>query len=567
VVGSGDFYENVTISRTVDIRGQGPLSTTVNGSASDHVFVVDGSSTPAISVTLESLGVMNGSSNEGGGIYSLDASLTISDSAVTMNFASAQGGGIFSTLSELNIINSDVTQNEASQWSGGGIYIDSGEVSITDSRIADNDAGYHGGGIYNQSGDVLLEGVSVMYNTTNVDGAGVFNHHTMIINNSSVTYNETPSFSGGGIRNEGTAYINNSTVSHNLATLDEAGIDNQNGVLRLSSSTVTNNSGGGIGSRSSDVRVQNSIVSGNSPDDCRGEISSDGYNVIGDTKNCTYQAGSGDLVGRSANLGVLEGEPGYHPLLLGVGINAGNPDGCRDHAGQLLDADQRGMPRAGRCDIGAYEYQGEFHQMALPLCLTNYCSDFYDDFSDPSSGWEAGEDKYVRFGYLNGEYQIVSKKSGYFYLFDSPSCERVNYIVEVDARWVGKTGNSYGIVFGISGNFDRYYLFEINTDYQMFRLLYHGEAGWDVIIAPENSGSVQSGNATNHLKVAREGNNIGLWINGVKERTVFDNRISGPTKAGIVSSPYSNRSTSDARFDNFSMITVSVDGDVAIDAV
>ena len=37
-------------------------------------------------------------------------------------------------------------------------------------------------------------------------------------------------------------------------------------------------------------------------------------------------------------------------------VNAGDPDGCRDHLGQLIDADQRGIARYGRCDIGAFEW-------------------------------------------------------------------------------------------------------------------------------------------------------------------------------------------------------------------
>jgi len=52
----------------------------------------------------------------------------------------------------------------------------------------------------------------------------------------------------------------------------------------------------------------------------------------------------------------LEGSPGYHPLLLGSpAINAGNLAGCKDDNGDPLPTDQRGLPRFGRCDIGAYE--------------------------------------------------------------------------------------------------------------------------------------------------------------------------------------------------------------------
>ena len=66
-----------------------------------------------------------------------------------------------------------------------------------------------------------------------------------------------------------------------------------------------------------------------------------------------------DLIGADARLGELiaSGDaPRYHPLLAGSpAINAGNPAGCAGSAGPL-PVDQRGAPRAGRCDIGAYEY-------------------------------------------------------------------------------------------------------------------------------------------------------------------------------------------------------------------
>ena len=50
------------------------------------------------------------------------------------------------------------------------------------------------------------------------------------------------------------------------------------------------------------------------------------------------------------------GFPPYHSLLAASpAIDAGNPDGCVGRDG-LLVADQRGLPRQGRCDIGSYEY-------------------------------------------------------------------------------------------------------------------------------------------------------------------------------------------------------------------
>ena len=84
-------------------------------------------------------------------------------------------------------------------------------------------------------------------------------------------------------------------------------------------------------------------------------IGSAGYNLIGDIFGCVISLTTGDLTNVDPKLGQWEGSPGYHPLLSdSPAINAGNPAGCMGSTG-LLTTDQRGAPRVGRCDIGAYE--------------------------------------------------------------------------------------------------------------------------------------------------------------------------------------------------------------------
>jgi hypothetical protein len=194
--------------------------------------------------------------------------------------------------------------------------------------------------------------------------------------------------------------------------------------------------------------------------------------------------------------------------------------------------------------------------------MSNYCPDFFDDFSNPASGWEVGEDAYVAFGYINGEYRIRAKKAGYFYLFESPSCQRENYEVEVDVRWEGSTGSGHGILFGIAGDFQRYFLYDINTDYRMYRLLLrdNNTGEWEVLVSPTASGAIRGGNATNRLKVITDGTGITLLANGTTLRFINDHRVTGLTGAGIVSLSYNNRPASDARFDNFSMVQLAGNG-------
>jgi hypothetical protein len=85
----------------------------------------------------------------------------------------------------------------------------------------------------------------------------------------------------------------------------------------------------------------------------------------------------------------------------------------------------------------------------LPAVTRNYCANFFDDFSNPFSGWPVGESDFVLAQYLNGEYRIQSKQP-YLFLFRSPACERDNYVVEADVRWDGTVSSDIGLLFGLT---------------------------------------------------------------------------------------------------------------------
>lgn len=241
----------------------------------------------------------------------------------------------------LTLINTTVSNNLH-----GGLFNNGGVITITHSSISNNSGSDVGG----------------------LGGGGVANSGTLTINDSAIVHNS--STEGGGIYNQGVARINNSTISNNSASFG-GGINNW-GKLYLNSSTVsgnTANSGGGLYVNElnlwyGSVTVQNSIISGNTANtasDCFSYpydiLTSAGYNLIGSNSHCTFTSAPGDLPNIDPKLGPLEGSPGYHPILPGSpAINAGNPSGCTGSTG-LLTTDQRGFPRFGRCDIGAYEMQ------------------------------------------------------------------------------------------------------------------------------------------------------------------------------------------------------------------
>jgi 5-hydroxyisourate hydrolase-like protein (transthyretin family) len=286
-----------------------------------------------VTATIERLTIQNGSATEGGGISLTGGgiynggNLSLNNVIVSGNHAQlgggiANGGGQSDSIGNLTIENSWVHGNSARNM-GGGIYSYFGRLTVKNSTVSSNTAGDGGGGIYIAccSGSI---------------GGG-----TAIFNNGTVSGNTAGR--GGGFLNAGSLSLNSSTVSSNTAS--GGGIDNGSG------GTVT---------------LQNSILAGNLAStgvpgpDCTGPISSSGFNLLGNSSDCAFTSGTGDLTNVDPNLGELigpSGAPKYRPLLSGSpAIDAGNPAGCRDDNGDLLGTDQRGVTRVGTCDMGAYEF-------------------------------------------------------------------------------------------------------------------------------------------------------------------------------------------------------------------
>jgi hypothetical protein len=111
------------------------------------------------------------------------------------------------------------------------------------------------------------------------------------------------------------------------------------------------------------VRVANTILAGNTPNECRGAVTSLGHNLIGDPTGCTITLQPSDLTG-DPGLDVFTDDGtsghGYFPLLpTSQAIDAGDDAVCprRDQLGQR----RVNIPGVGtsRCDIGAIEFPGK----------------------------------------------------------------------------------------------------------------------------------------------------------------------------------------------------------------
>jgi len=86
---------------------------------------------------------------DGGGIYQLAGTLSISGTTIAENMAAGDGGGLFASVVTLIVDASTIRSNVASgaEGSGGGLYLDAGTLSVSDSSITENRANRAGGGI------------------------------------------------------------------------------------------------------------------------------------------------------------------------------------------------------------------------------------------------------------------------------------------------------------------------------------------------------------------------------------------------------------------------------------
>lgn len=205
---------------------------------------------------------------------------------------------------------------------------------------------------------------------------------------------------------------------------------------------------------------------------------------------------------------------------------------------------------------------GPSPQAYLPLILAGCDEYFFDDFSDPNSGWPVGpvilnSQQLGSLEYLNEEYHIHSDTAGAGYLFRplAPALGYENYTVAADARFdVPTTDGLVGLIFGgiIEGNeVPRYYLFEIEPETQEFRLVRREYGVSTDIISYTVSAAINTGAAVNHLEVTRIGDQITLAVNDTTLGTWADSGLTGPGYTGLGLRTRTSVTQADGYFDNF----------------
>lgn len=258
----------------------------------------------------------------------------------------------------ITLRNLDIRNGSGRDGAGGGI-ANFGTVWLAYSTVHDNKAGSifeievaggaPGGGIYNEG---ILTATNSTISTNAAGDGGCITHGGIP--------GCTHGGSGGGIANLGRLTLDNATVTRNQPGSTYNYVDN----------VTYFGTGGGVYNQGT-TTIKNSIIAGNIVDDCSGELSTIGTNVIQVVNDCTT---SGHIIPLGAHLGLLRDNGGptlTHALeKSSSAIDAGD---CLDSAGITVTVDQRGEPRpqGESCDIGAYEssFTSTFaiSNMSLPL--------------------------------------------------------------------------------------------------------------------------------------------------------------------------------------------------------
>lgn len=272
--------------------------------------------TEKCSITMEEIGIKNGSFANGSALYIKhnNANITLKSSSVTGN--TATGSNVYIEAGKLTLDNSQISgntgtgikiandgtldmtgtssiSNNTGATNGGGVYINGGTFTMNGGSIKGNTVTANGGGVYIDGGTFTMTsgeiGISGSGNTA-INGGGLFvDGGNVVLNGTEIGYN-TASSCGGGV------YVNNSkmfkmtggTIKSNIAT----GTYNYNGgggvynagEFNMSAGSIEDNSakdssdlsprGGGVYNAGSMVMTGTAVIGNSSAtsDDCAKDL-------------------------------------------------------------------------------------------------------------------------------------------------------------------------------------------------------------------------------------------------------------------------------------------------------
>jgi len=348
-VAEGD-YASATINKSIVMAGgwDSAFNTQAGYSATTGILA-DNNSTEKSTVSIDRFIVRNGT-----GIDTRE-DLTITNCEVYDNQSQ---GGIRSSLGNLVVRYCRIHDNSTG-GEGGGISNFGGTATIVDSQIYRNmtTTSGSGGGVINLHADMWIDNTLIYGNLSSTSAGGIYSSYGALTINNSALYDNRATTDGGGLYGGygGSPAITNTTLSNNLAA--NGGGASLNGGGTLTNVTIANNhatqEAGGILGGGFVITLKNSIMSNNTAIEypsCFANFQIVGKIIIYPSGGCA-SSNPATIIAPDPQLGPLIPGLGYQPLA------ATSPAINQVALNTCPATDQRGVNRAGLCDLGAYEYQ------------------------------------------------------------------------------------------------------------------------------------------------------------------------------------------------------------------
>jgi hypothetical protein len=146
---------------------------------------------------------------------------------------------------------------------------------------------------------------------------------------------------------------------------------------------------------------------------------------------------------------------------------------------------------------------------------------WYDDFSDPASGWQTETDAGAEVGYREGVMRLFVQDANLL-AWAFGGHEFSDFRLAVDATQVaGPNDNEYGVLVRIQDR-KHLYRFSVSGD-GYYQITKHAGEEWQLMTAEwPQSDAIHTGAATNHLEVVCQGPTMAFFVNGVQLAQVED---------------------------------------------
>jgi len=149
-----------------------------------------------------------------------------------------------------------------------------------------------------------------------------------------------------------------------------------------------------------------------------------------------------------------------------------------------------------------------------------------DDFSNPKSGWDRGDDSDAEWGYQDEEYRILVKTEDLTVWANTrEKYDLANLVMVVEARRVaGPVDNEYGVIIRYQDR-SNFYLFSVSSDGQ-YAVQMLRDDNWKELVKWSPSPVIKGDEGTNVLRVVAEGPQMHFVVNGEQLCVVEDSTFT-----------------------------------------